>query len=395
MKKLISLNSKKKKFVIGLMTGTSVDSVDVSLIEIRGNWLDTKIKLVGFAEYSLPKGLKEIILKNSNSGTSDVSEISQLNFLLAQIYNDAINSLLEKIDFPKNKVDLIGSHGQTIHHLPEKVNLFGYNVSSTLQIGDPSVLAKLSGIITIGDFRVGDVALGGQGAPLIPYFDFLLFHSANKNRALLNIGGISNFTILKKNCRQNEVLAFDTGPGNMLIDSLMKYFFKKEFDYNGETASSGKINKALFNTLISKDNFIEKNPPKSTGRELYGFSFIADLIKEFKKVKPEDWINTVSKFTAYAIYRNYEKFIKKNIRLDELIISGGGAKNNFIYNCLSEYFGEQVEVKIIDEIGISADAKESICFAVLANETVHGNPTNIPLTTGADKPTVLGKICLP
>jgi len=395
MEKLLSLINKKKKFVVGLMSGTSIDNVDVALVEITDNWTDTKIKLIGFTEYSYPAGLKELILKNSNQSTSNVAEISQLNFLLAQIYSDAVDSLIEKLNFPKSKIDLIGSHGQTIHHLPERVKLFDHSVSSTFQIGDPSVLAKLTGIITVGDFRVGDIALGGQGAPLIPYFDFLLFRSTNKNRALLNIGGISNFTILKKNCRQNDVLAFDTGPGNMLIDSTMEYFFRKEFDYNGETAASGKTNKALFNSLISKDNFIEKNPPKSTGREFYGFSFIDDLLKEFEKVKPEDWINTVSKFTAYAIYRNYEKFVKKNIMLDELIISGGGAKNSFIYKCLAEYFGESVEVKIIDEIGISADAKESICFAVLANETVHGNPTNIPLTTGADKPTVLGKICLP
>lgn len=395
MKELLSLKRKKKKFVIGLMSGTSIDNVDVALIEITGNWIDTKIKLVGFSEFPYPVGVKEFILKNSNPHTSSVEEISQLNFLLPKIYSNAVDSLIKKINFPREKIDLIGSHGQTIQHLPNKVEMFGYQVSSTLQIGDPSVLAKLTGKITVGDFRVGDVALNGQGAPLIPYFDFLLFHSKFVNRALLNIGGISNFTILAKQCRQAEVLAFDIGPGNMLVDSLMKYFFAKDFDENGDVAFSGKINEKLFADLIRQDSFIEKKPPKSTGREYYGFSFLSSLLKKYKRLKPEDWISTVSKFTAYCVYRNYEKFIKPKLKIDELIISGGGAKNKFIYNELAAYFGKSVDVKIIDDIGISADAKEAICFAVLANETIHGNTTNIPLSTGADKSTVLGKICLP
>ena len=180
------------------MSGTSLDGVDAALVEIIGNWVETKINLIGFLDYPFPYGLKEIILKNSVRETSNVEDISRLNFLIPQIYNEAIDLLCEQIDFDKSKIDLIGSHGQTIHHLRAKVNLFDHQVSSTLQIGDPSVLAKLSGIITVGDFRTGDVALGGQGAPLVPYFDYIIFHSAEKNRALLNIGGISNITILHK-----------------------------------------------------------------------------------------------------------------------------------------------------------------------------------------------------
>ena len=274
-------------------------------------------------------------------------------------------------------------------------NYFDYKIASTLQIGDPAVLAKLTNIITIGDFRTGDVALGGEGAPLVPYFDYILFHSHQKNRALLNIGGISNFTILNKNLGLQEVLAFDTGPGNMLIDTVTKKLFNKDFDKDGEIARSGKLNNELYKSLIAKDKFIELTPPKSTGREYYGESFLADLLKKYKNLPNEDWLNTITRFTAYGIFKNYELFVKKETVIDELIISGGGAKNKFLYECLSKEFGKSVELKVIDDIGVSSDAKEAICFAVLANETVSGNPTNIPRTTGATRATVLGKICLP
>lgn len=395
MQKLIDLSKKNNKYVIGLMSGTSLDGVDAALVEIIGNWVETKINLIGFLDYPFPYGLKEIILKNSVKETSNVEDISRLNFLIPQIYNEAIDSLCKQIDFDKSMIDLIGSHGQTIHHLPEKVNFFDHQISSTLQIGDPSVLAKLSGIITVGDFRTGDVALGGQGAPLVPYFDYIIFHSAEKNRALLNIGGISNITVLHKNGKQHDVLAFDTGPGNMMIDLLMKKFYEKEFDKDGEVASSGKINDDLFIALITQDSFIEAAPPKSTGREYYGEEFLAPLLEEFADVPSEDWLHTVSKFTAYAVHRNYEKFIKKEVEIDELIVSGGGAKNKFLYQSLADYFGKKTEVKVIDEIGVSSDAKEAICFAVLANETISGNAANIPRTTGASRATILGKICLP
>ncbi len=395
MKKFIELTNKTKKNVIGLMSGTSIDGVDVALVEIDGNWIETKINLIGFIEYKYPEGIKDLVLSNSVANTSDVSEISQLNFLLPKIYVKAIEHLLEKLDMDFSDVDLIGSHGQTIHHLPNPSRMFDMDVSSTLQIGNPSVLAKLTGVTTVADFRSADIALGGQGAPLVPYFDYLLFHSNDKNRALLNIGGISNFTILDKKGSQKDVLAFDTGPGNMLIDLLMKKLYDLEYDEGGTKAASGSFNEDLFNALVMKDNFIEAQPPKSTGREYYGESFIEELLNEFKDLPGEDWLNTVTNFTAYAVFRNYEKFVKPETEIDELFISGGGAKNNFLYQCLSDYFGKNVDVKVIDEIGVSSDAKEAICFAVLANETISGNASNIPRTTGAERPTILGGIYLP
>ena len=395
MKNLVELSKENKKVAVGLMSGTSLDGVDVALLEIEGNGTNTKLNLIGFLEFPFPDGLKTELLKNSVKETSNVESISQLNFLLPHIYFDAIKTLCNDLDYPIENIDLIGTHGQTIQHLPNVKDYFGYKISSTLQIGDPAVLAKLSGIITIGDFRTGDVALGGEGAPLIPYFDYIIFHSSEKNRALLNIGGISNFTILNKDKGLQDVLAFDTGPGNMLIDTLTKKMFNKDFDKDGNLARSGKFNKQLFEALIKQDEFIERIPPKSTGREYYGEVFLEKILKKFSNVPQKDWLNTITKFTSYAVYRNYEKFVKPETEIDELIVSGGGAKNIFLYECLHKEFGDKVTIKVIDDIGVSSDAKEAICFAVLANEAIVGNRTNIPRTTGAKRATVLGKICLP
>lgn len=395
LEELNKLSKKREKYVIGLMSGTSIDGVDVVLTQITGNGINTKIKNLGFLTYPFPNGMRELILRNAETKGGNVTEICKLNFLIARVYVSAIKSLCRKVNFPLNKIDLIGSHGQTVHHLPKKEKLFGIDSSSTLQIGDPSVIAKLTGVLTIGDFRVADVALGGQGAPLIPYFDYIVFHSTNKNRALLNIGGISNFTILNKNFSGDDVKAFDTGPGNMLIDYLTSKFFNKAYDKNGNIAKHGRLNLDLFEFLKSNDNFIERKPPKSTGREYYGKEFLFSLIKKFNKVPPKNIIRTVTKFTAYAIHRNYEKFVKNETEIQELILSGGGAKNLQLVNDIKDCFGETVSVKNIENFGISSDAKEAICFAVMANETISGNETNIPRVTGAIKKTVLGKICLP
>lgn len=395
IKNFITTSRKKSKNVIGLMSGTSVDGVDVVLVRLTGNGINTKINQIGFLTYPFPKKMREMILCNAETNGGNVTEICKLNFMISRVYVNAIKSLCRKIKFPLNKIDLIGSHGQTVHHLPKKEKMFGYGTSSTLQIGDPSVIAKLTGVLTIGDFRVGDVALGGEGAPLVPYFDYIIFHSKKVNRALLNIGGISNFTILNKKSKVDEILAFDTGPGNMLIDYLTKRYFDKDYDKDGRFARKGKLNSNLFEFLKKNDNFIERKPPKSTGREYYGKDFLNKIADKFIMLPNEDVIRTAAMFTAYAVYKNYQKFIAKKTKIDELIVSGGGARNPVIMEYLKKYFGRTIEVKNIESLGISSDAKEAICFAVLANETISGNAANIPCVTGASRKTILGKICLP
>ncbi len=392
---LVSLQKKSVKKIVGLMSGTSLDGVDAVLIEVEGSGTRTKLKQKAFLTYPFPQESKNIILRNAEYKGGNVTEICKLNFLIAHIYADAVKALCKKAKVKLNQIDLVGSHGQTIHHLPQKEKFLNYQFASTLQIGDPSVLAKLLDIPVIGEFRVGDVALGGQGAPLVPYFDFILFHSDEQNRALLNIGGISNITILNKNGKAEDVIAFDTGPGNMLIDQFTNKFFNIDYDQDGLIAATGIKNENLFESLKSNDKFLLQEPPKSTGREFYGKDFVSKLLRKYKNIAHKDWLTTITDYTAFAVFSNYENFIKKETEIEELFVSGGGSHNKVLMRNLKSYFGKQVKIKNVSSLGMSSDSKEAICFAVLANETLAGNSSNIPKVTGAFKPTILGKICLP
>ncbi len=391
LKKLIELKEKNPKIIVGLMSGTSVDGVDVAVVEVKNSGKETQIKTLGWKVFPFPADLKAMILKNSHPETSRVDEICRLNFLLAQIYADSILKTLNEIGLSVNDVDLIGSHGQTIQHLPDEVEMFGYRVKATLQIGDPGVITKLTGIPVVGNFRVGDMALGGEGAPLAPYFDYLIFSSRDLNRLLLNTGGIANFTILKKNANAEDIIAFDTGPGNMVVDALVRIFFGKNYDEDGEIAQRGNVSDELLEKM-SRHPFIKRKPPKSTGRETFGSDFVSQVLKWSQELslKPEDIIATATEFTVYAIYKNYELFVKPEVKIDEVIVSGGGAKNKFMLSLLSRYF--KIPVRLSDEFGIPSDIKEAVCFAVLANETISGNPSNIKSVTGAKEMTVLGGV---
>ncbi|MFN3134747.1 MAG: anhydro-N-acetylmuramic acid kinase, partial [Candidatus Kryptonium sp.] len=359
VEKLIRLREKNPKIVVGLMSGTSADGVDVAVVEVLNSGRQTKVRTIGWETFPFDEGLKKLILKNSQPETSRVDEICRLNFLIAQIYADSIFKTLDDLSVNVSDVDLIGSHGQTIQHLPDEVEMFGYKVKATLQIGDPGVIAKLTGIPTVGNFRVGDMALGGEGAPLVPYFDYIIFSSDDLSRLVLNIGGSANFTILKKSCDIEDIIAFDTGPGNMVVDSLVKIFFNLDYDADGRIAQSGKVSQDLLGKMMEHP-FITKKPPKSTGREEFGSAFVNQILKWGKELSlaPEDIIATATEFTVYAIFENYKTFVKPHAQIDEIIVSGGGAKNKFMIKSLEKYF--QVPVRLSDEFGVSSDAKEAI-----------------------------------
>lgn len=393
MKRLQRLQSKRTKVVAGLISGTSADGIDAALVQITGNGTDTRVRQLAFFSVPYPKHFKELVLNNSLPGTGSVDLICELNILIAHFFADAVKRVARKAGRSLSSIDLIGSHGQTVHHLPKTKRAFGKTIRSGLQLGDPSTIAQLTGIPTVGDFRTADMALGGEGAPLVPYFDYLMFRSKTKNRILLNLGGIANFTALPKNAVSRDVVAFDTGPANMVIDALMKRWYRRDFDRGGTVALSGDIIPGLLTTMMTHPYFRQR-PPKSTGREMFGRMFLPRLLKLSRGLQTRDIIATVTEFTAFSVFDQYNRFIAPWMKADEVLVSGGGVHNRALMEALRDYF-RSATVGKVEDAGFSSDAKEAVCFAVLANETISENPSNVPSVTGAARPAILGKICLP
>ncbi|MCL5773970.1 MAG: anhydro-N-acetylmuramic acid kinase [Firmicutes bacterium] len=390
---IISYVSKKDRLVAGLMSGTSADGVDLAITQISGNGLDMKTKVLHYQFFPYAQKLKEEILGLSCSNNSALSMISPLNFYLGEIFAEAVISGCKSAQINVSKLDLIASHGQTVYHNPEGSKILGKNIPSTIQIGESSVIASKTGVMTVSDFRPADMAAGGQGAPLVPYADFILYRDLSRSRLSLNIGGISNITYIPAAASMSEVIAFDCGPGNMVIDYMAGKFSrgKKSIDEDGKRASSGKIQKDILKTLI-KHPFIKKKPPKSTGREEFGEEFAGNILKRYKKAKPDDMMATVTAFTAEAIAGNIKSFIPALPH--DIILGGGGAPAFILLNLLKEKI-EGVKFLTSDDFGIPLKAKEALSFAILGNETVFGYPSNVPSATGASRNAVLGKITLP
>lgn len=381
MGKIEEYKKKKTRLVIGLMSGTSVDGIDAALVEVSGSFTSTKVKLLKYICVSFDYKTKERIFKAFDYKNTNIAELSDLNFKLGKLFAQAAVKVARNARIPINKIDLISSHGQTIYHNPPH---------STLQIGEGAQIAVDTGCLTVSDFRCADMAAGGQAAPLVPYFDYIIFADKKLNRVLLNIGGISNITFIKKSSGIDNLAAFDTGPGNMIVDFLVKKFTngKQGYDKDGRFAFSGKINYNLLSKLLDM-KYIKAKPPKSTGRELFGNDFAGNLIKENKGVGLPDLITTVSAFTAESIIWNIKNNLKEKV--DELIISGGGAKNKFFVEYLKSGM-HGVKVYKSDDFGINGDAKEAMAFAVLGNEAVLGHFNNAPSVTGAKKKVIMGKI---
>jgi len=358
--------------IIGLMAGTSADGVDAAAVEIKG----TQVKILAFDIFAFAPKVRQKILELGEQKSFTPGEISDFNFQLGGIFADAVLKLCKKHKINPATIDAVGSHGQTIFHRPAK---------STFQIGEPSIIAYKTGITTVADFRPKDIAAGGQGAPLVPFADYFLFKS-EKNRAIQNIGGIANVTFLPANCKPSDIIAFDTGPGNMLIDRFvfLRTKGKQNFDKDGKMAARGKINQKILSQMLAEPYFKLK-PPKSTGRELFGKAY-ADAF--YKKLPSEDIIATATAFTAVSIAEAYRKFLPK--MPDEIILCGGGAKNKTLVDMLYGQTGSKI--LFTDDFGISSDAKEAVSFAILAYATINKIPNNVPSATGAKKSVVLGKI---
>jgi len=376
-----------EKFIVGLMSGTSVDGIDVALTRITGKGIDTKVEVLAFETVEFSEKMRQNIFKAMSPELSNTPLVCSLNFELGYAYADAVKRVCNKAGFNLENLDAIGSHGQTIYHIP---NASSEWIASTLQIGEPAVIAYETKTDVVSNFRVMDMAAGGQGAPLVPYADFLLFRNPNRTVALQNIGGVANVTVIPNRSSLQDVYAFDTGPGNMIIDGLVKHFYGLDYDPNGKFANEGKVSEPLLVEMMS-EAFITQKPPKTTGREDFGQAYVEHLLKDWGHLKPNDLIATATKFTAQSIAYNYETFIYPNGIVDEMIISGGGKHNQTMLNWLKELL-PKTEIKTSDDYGISSDAKEAIAFAVLTNEMLNGIPANVPGATGAKRQVVLGNL---
>ena len=374
-----------KKQVIGLMSGTSADGIDVAVVEIEGHGIATRATLIAFDTVPFPPGVRENILSLCHPDTGRVDKICEMNFRLGHLFADAVKHLLHTHGIPASEIALIGSHGQTIHHLPDA------GTPSTLQIGEPAVIAHETGIPTIADFRVADMAAGGQGAPLIAYPDYLLYRDAHETRGLLNIGGIANLTVLPANCTLDTVTAADTGPGNMVIDAIVSEITNGEerFDVGGQRAARGTVLMSLVEEWLTHP-FFAQTPPKTTGREMFGVTFAHTYLTQMRAQELDDnaCIATITELTVQSISAHVKKFVGEP--LNRLYVSGGGTQNQTLMRRLTQIFPHTIVLPVEN-----SDAKEAIAFAILANEAVHGQAGNVPAATGASVRKILGKFVPP
>lgn len=373
-----SMDELKPKRIIGLMSGTSCDSVDAAYCIV---YPDMKCELVKGINYDYPKSVREKIFKSFTNELS-IKDLCQLNFEIGECFANASSILIDELGKP----DIISSHGQTIYHSPEEEYEDGLSLKSTLQIGESSVIAHKTGCITISNFREADIANGGQGAPLVCFADKQWF----KNAAVQNIGGISNVTVVSDDCLP---FGFDNGCGNIMIDYCMQKFYGMPYDKDGKIAESGNISDYWLNCL-TEDEYYFVQPPKTTGREYFSQKYIENILKIAPPNK-EDIISTLTALTAKTIAQSYERFVYPNAHIDKVIIGGGGAYNKYMMKLLKKYLPKRIDIKTHEDFDISNNYKEAMAFALLGFCTYYNIPNNVPSCTGANKSAVLGKISYP
>ncbi|HNZ48730.1 MAG TPA: anhydro-N-acetylmuramic acid kinase [Candidatus Hydrogenedentes bacterium] len=384
---LEAIRAKKSRFAIGLMSGTSCDGVNAVLVRIKGTGPGLAIKLLAHQTFPYTTDFQNKLLVEHMSA----KEVCLLNFELGQLLAEASLAMLDQADDHEVEVDFIAAHGHTVGHYPPGS---GNDRVGTLQIGEPAIIAHQTKLPVISDFRVRDMAAGGQGAPLVPYADWLLFQREEKNIVCLNIGGIANFTVVTP--KFEDILAFDTGPGNIAIDATVRLLSRgsRAFDENGDAARRGKVIDEFLEYLLS-DSYFQKEPPKSTGRERFGLeAYLRDALASRRNHSYEDLVATVTEATVRSIADAYRNYIAPNYEATQMIVGGGGAMNNTIMTRLQQELPE-MKIFISDRVGISYDAREAIAFAILGNETIFGTPANVPQATGASESVVLGKITPP
>jgi anhydro-N-acetylmuramic acid kinase len=372
------------------MSGTSADGVDVAIVDLgpRG------VEVIAFATYPYPPSLRQQIFRLFDPATARLDDLCHVNFVLGEVFASALTRLARRAGVPLDSIDLVGSHGQTVYHIPEGRRFGRTVIRSTLQIGEPSIIAERTGITTVADFRPRDVAAGGEGAPLVPFADFVLFSDKRRTRAVQNIGGIANVTYLAAGGKTGDVLAFDTGPGNMILDRAAGVLSggRLRCDVGGRMASRGTVDERWLADLM-RHPYLRRRPPKSTGRETFGRDFADRLFARARRrrARPEDVLATLTAFTARSIAGAYRRFLPQ--MPDDVILCGGGARNRTLVRMLCAEL-PAARVAPMDDFGLSARAKEAVSFAILAYATAEGMPSNVPSATGARRPVILGKVVL-
>jgi anhydro-N-acetylmuramic acid kinase len=393
---------KKNMIVAGVMSGTSADGINVALVRMaqgRGhNGSSRAFQLIEHAEHSYPKQVRAAVLAAMNASSANVADLARLNFLLGELYADAVLATERK---SRAKAELVGCHGQTLYHQGELQSFLGRKITATWQTGEAAIVAARVGVPVVSDFRPADLAAGGKGAPLVPFLDYVLFRDARVGRIAQNIGGIANLTAIPASAAAKDVIAFDTGPGNMVIDAVTETLFGQPFDRGGKIAASGKVLHAVVDQILQQD-FFRRTPPKTAGREEFGREFVREFLQRCGRCKKQDAVATATALTVISIadaVRKHAALKAVSARkqpFQEMILSGGGARNTTLVSMLSiELAPLGLRLRSSDEFGLPSAAKEAVAFAVLAHETWHRRPSNVPSATGAKRAAVLGKISYP
>ena len=392
--------------VAGVMSGTSADGINVALVRVSDVQVAISatssgsassfptIELLGHAEFSYPQKVRAAVLSAMNATRASVADLARLNVVLGELYADAILATQSRF---RVKADLVGCHGQTLYHQGEAQAFLGPKITATWQTGEAAVTAARVGVPVVSDFRPADMAVGGKGAPLVPYLDYLLFRDAVIGRIVQNIGGIANLTAISAGASAEQVIAFDTGPGNMVIDAVTEKLYSRPFDRGGKIAASGQVIEPVILRILER-KFFRMKPPKTAGREEFGREFVGKFLRACGRARKHDIVATATALTARSISGSVQRFVvksgsKANGNFGEMIVSGGGAKNVTLMKMLAESLAPMhIRLRFADEFGIPSQAKEAVAFAVLAYETWHRRPSNVPSATGAKRPAVLGKI---
>jgi len=386
MDRIIRSLQKKTRLAIGLMSGSSTDGVDAALVRIRPTEERVRVRILHFRFTPYPPRIRKRLIRAAEEETG-LTEATELDLMLGEVLAGAATSLLEEAGITPGRVDVIGSHGHTVLHRPPA----GRNPGLSRQVGSGDVIAERTGIPTVTGFRTRDMVVGGQGAPLVPYVDYLLFRRPGRVRALQNIGGIANVTVVSE--AVESVVAFDTGPGNAMIDHavVLATRGRRRLDRDGRMAASGVVNRNLLARLHAHP-FFARPIPRSVGRETFGASWVETLARG--RTGARDLVATLTRFTAESIHRSYREHVCPRFRPDEVLVSGGGAHNRTLMRHLTELFHPIKVARLDHPGGIDPDNKEATAFAILAHETLRGRPGNLPSATGAAWPVVLGKLSL-